>query len=44
MVQLLAGISAFRAGNEDGARRALEAAAKDDELRAQAESVLRQMR
>ena len=44
MVQLLAGISAFRARNEDDARRALEAAAEDDELRSQAESVLRQMR
>jgi tetratricopeptide (TPR) repeat protein len=44
LVWLLAGISAFRAGNEDDARRALEVAAEDDELKAQAESVLRQLR
>ena len=43
-VSLLAGISAYRAGNDDDARAALEQAAEDDELRAQAESVLRQLR
>lgn len=42
-VSLLAGISAFRAGNSDGARRALEIAAEDEELRPQAESVLREL-
>lgn len=43
-VSLLAGISAFRAGNENDARRALEVAAEDEELEAQARSVLRQLR
>jgi tetratricopeptide (TPR) repeat protein len=43
-VSLLAGISAYRAGNEDDARRALEVAAEDDEMRQQAEGVLRQLR
>ncbi len=42
-VSLLAGISAFRAGNNEEARAALEIAARDDELRPQAESVLNQM-
>ena len=42
-VSLLAGISAFRAGNNEEARAALELAAEDDELRPQAESVLGQM-
>ena len=42
-VSLLAGISAFRAGNNEEARAALEVAARDDELRPQAESVLNQM-
>lgn len=42
-VSLLAGISAFRAGNNEEARAALELAAEDDELRPQAESVLAQM-
>ena len=42
-VSLLAGISAFRAGRHGDARRALEVAAEDDELREQAESVLRQL-
>jgi predicted negative regulator of RcsB-dependent stress response len=42
-VSLLAGISAYRAGRNSDARRALEIAAEDDELRPQAESVLRQL-
>lgn len=40
---LLVGISAFRAGEFDAARKALEAATESDEFRSQAESVLRQM-
>lgn len=43
-VSLLAGISAYRAGNLDDAKVALEVAAEADEYREQAESVLRQMR
>ena len=42
-ISLLAGISAFRAGNKADARRALEVAAESDEFRAQAESLLRQL-
>lgn len=42
-VSLLAGISAFRAGNNDDARRALEVAARDEEFKSQAESLLRQL-
>ncbi len=40
-VELLAGISAFRAGRNDAARVNLEAAARDAEFRAQAQSMLR---
>jgi len=43
-VSLLAGISAYRAGNFPNARSALEAAARDKTLRPQAESILREMR
>lgn len=42
-VSLLAGISAFRAGNAGAARKALEIAAQDAELRPQAQSILRQL-
>ena len=42
-VSLLAGISAYRAGRNDDARRALREAARDDQLRPQAESILRQL-
>ena len=42
-VALLAGISAYRAGDNTGAREALEIAAEDDELRPQAESILRDL-
>lgn len=44
-VSLLAGISAFNAGNNDDAREALDAAAasESEELRQQAQSVLRQL-
>jgi len=44
-VSLLAGISAFNGGNNENARKALDAAAasESDELREQAESVLRQL-
>jgi len=42
-VSLLAGISAYRAGNNDDARKALEVAAEDDELKQQAEGILRQL-
>jgi Tfp pilus assembly protein PilF len=42
-VSLLAGISAFRAGNNEDARRALEIAAKDDALKSQADGILRQL-
>jgi len=42
-VSLLAGISAYRAGNNDDARKALEVAAEDDELKSQAEGILRQL-
>jgi len=41
---LLAGISAYRDGNYDDAKEALEVAAESDEFRSQAESILRQMR
>ena len=41
---LLAGISAYRAGNFDDAREALEVAVESDEFRPQAESILRQLR
>ena len=43
-ISLLAGISAYRAGDFRNARTALEAAAKDRTLRPQAESILREMR
>jgi len=42
-VSLLAGISAYRAGRNDDARRALEVALEDEDLRPQAQSVLRQL-
>ena len=42
-VQLLAGISAYRAGLNREARIALEAAAESDDLRAQAEGILRRL-
>ncbi len=42
-VSLLAGISAYRAGNNADAREALKVAAEDEELRPQAESILRQL-
>ncbi len=42
-VQLLAGISAYRAGMNREARIALEAAAESDDLRAQAEGLLRRL-
>lgn len=42
-VTLLAGISAYQAGNREDARRALRAAAESDEYRAQAESLLKQL-
>lgn len=41
---LLAGISAFRAGDHDKAREALEAARASEEFRPQADSLLRQLR
>jgi Tfp pilus assembly protein PilF len=43
-VSLLAGIAAYRAGNNENAKRALEIAAEDEELAAQAESILRELR
>lgn len=43
-VSLLAGIAAYRAGNDDDARRALEIATEDEDLRPQAESILRELR
>jgi hypothetical protein len=43
-VSLLAGIAAYRAGNNDNAKRALEIAAEDEDLAAQAESILRELR
>ncbi len=42
-VSLLAGISAYRAGNNEDAKEALEVAAEDEALREQAESILRQL-
>lgn len=42
-ISLLAGISAYRAGNFDDAKLALEVATESDEYRDQAESVLRQI-
>ena len=42
-VSLLAGISAYRAGNDDDARSALENVLDDEELRPQAESILSQL-
>jgi len=42
-VSLLAGISAFRAGRNDDARKSLTAAAESDEYRPQAESLLRKL-
>ena len=42
-VALLAGISAYRAGDKTGAREALEIAVENDELRPQAESILRDL-
>jgi len=42
-VSMLAGISALRAGNKDDARKSLMAATKSDELRPQAESLLKQL-
>ena len=42
-VALLAGISAYRAGDKSGAREALEIAVENDELRPQAESILRDL-
>lgn len=41
---LLAGISAYRAGNLDDAKEALEVAAESEEYRPQAESILRELR
>jgi Tfp pilus assembly protein PilF len=41
---LLAGISAYRAGNLDDAKEALEVAAESEEFRPQAESILRGLR
>jgi len=42
-ISLLAGISAYQAGNNEDARQALRAAAESDEYRAQAESLLKQL-
>jgi tetratricopeptide (TPR) repeat protein len=43
LINLLAGISAYRAGENELARRPLEIAAEDAELRRQAESILREL-
>ncbi len=42
-ISLLAGISAYQAGNNEDARQALRAAAESDEYRAQAEALLKQL-
>jgi tetratricopeptide (TPR) repeat protein len=42
-ISLLAGISAYRAGRMEDARISLQAAARSDEYRSQAESLLRQL-
>jgi tetratricopeptide (TPR) repeat protein len=42
-IQLLAGLSAYRAGMEDEARTALEQAAQNDKLRAQAKGLLKRL-
>ena len=42
-VSFLAGISSFRSGQKDDARRAMRAATESDEYRAQAERLLKQL-